>query len=168
MGTIGEEGGCKRVSGYFATEKGDGGASKLSETVVLAPGRNMVPKEEGGSWFKELEKSTTVEGKFIYRTELSDLTNNVRMEGRTETPRRNPFKVVAKRDKAEEVEAEVNEIKGQEEEEEEKVDSGIGSSQLSIYSIDADSLSFSQTSAQVWDLSHCFLETISIVLDIKN
>ena len=61
------------------------------------------------------------------------------------------------------MEAEVNKIKGQEEEEEEKFDSGIGSSQLSIYSIDADSLSFSQTSTQVWDLYHCFLESMSII-----
>ena len=118
----------------------------------MAPGRNSVPKEKGGSWFGELEKSATAEGKFIYRPQLSDLSNNVETvrvaEGRTETPRRNPFKVVPKKDKVEEM---VVKVKGgqEEEEKEEKVDSGIGSSQLSIYSIDAESLSFSQASVQV-------------------
>ena len=53
--------------------------------------------------------------------------------------------VVLKKDKVEETEAKVKD--GQEEVE--KVDSGIGSSQLSIYSMDAESRSFSQPSTQV-------------------
>ena len=53
--------------------------------------------------------------------------------------------MVLKKDKVGETEAKVKD----EEEEAEKVDSGIGSSQLSIYSMDAESLSFSQTSIQV-------------------
>ena len=151
MGEVGE---CKKVSGYFATSQGDGGdttSPKAQEADVVGtiPGRNSVPKEKGGSWFGELEKSVTAEGKFIYRPQLSDLTNNVEavraVEGRTETPRRNPFKVVPKKDKVEEMEVKVKDGPGVEE----KVDSGIGSSQLSIYSIDAESLSFSQTSIQV-------------------
>ena len=154
VGQIGEVGECKKVSGYFATSQEDGGDAKSppapkAEVVVAIPGRNSVPKEKGGSWFGELEKSATAEGKFIYRPQLSDLTNNVEavrmVEGRTETPRRNPFKVVLKKDKVEETEAKVKD--GQEEAE--KFDSGIGSSQLSIYSMDAESLSFSQTSIQV-------------------
>ena len=183
MGQIGEAGEGKKVSGYFASAQGDGGGSTspkkaLESEVIVAPGRNSVPKEKGGSWFGELEKSATAEGKFIYRPQLSDLTNNVEtvmvVEGKTETPRRNPFKVLPKKDKVEEmvvegrtetprrnpfkvvpkkdkVEEMVVKVKGgqEEEEKEEKVDSGIGSSQLSIYSIDAESLSFSQASVQV-------------------
>ena len=164
--------------------------------MIVAPGRNSVPKEKGGSWFGELEKSATAEGKFIYRPQLSDLTNNVEtvmvmegktetprrnpfkvlpmkdkveemvVEGRTETPRRNPFKVVPKKDKEEEMVVKVKD--GQEEEEkEEKVDSGIGSSQLSIYSIDAESLSFSQASVQVWGLLHCKILVPQIELSIQ-
>ena len=145
VGQIGEVGECKKVSGYFATSQGDGGDTKSppapkAEVVVAIPGRNSVPKEKGGSWFGELEKSATVEGKFIYRPQLSDLTNNMEtvkvVEGRTETPRRNPFKVVPKKDKVAEMQVKVND--GQEEKEEKKIDSGI-----------AESISFSQASVQV-------------------
>ena len=152
VGLIGEAGEEERVSSYFAKSHSDDSATKSKTSPEVAPGRNSVPKENGGSWFKDLEKSSSAEGKFIYRPELSDLTNHVesvKLEGRTETPRRNPFKVVAKKQNIKDAEVNADETEVIEEKEgEERVDSGIGSSQLSIYSIDADSLHFSQSSIQ--------------------
>jgi len=152
VGQIGEAGEEERVSSYFAKSNSDDSATKAKTSPEVAPGRNSVPKENGGSWFKDLEKSSSAEGKFIYRPELSDLTNHVesvKLESRTETPRRNPFKVVAKKQDIKDAEVNADEVDLIEEKKgEERVDSGIGSSQLSIYSIDADSLHFSQSSIQ--------------------
>merc|ERR1712181_44041 len=65
---------------------------------------------------------------------------------------------VPKKDKVEEVE-----VKAKDGQEEEKFDSGIGSSQLSIYSIDSESISFSQASVQVsQDVGKSQEETICI------
>jgi len=152
VGQIGGAGEEERVSSYFTKSNSDDGATKAKTSPEVAPGRSSVPKENGGSWFKDLEKSSSAEGKFIYRPELSDLTNHVesvKLEGRTETPRRNPFKVVAKKQDIKDAEVNADEVDVTEKKKgEERVDSGIGSSQLSIYSIDADSLHFSQSSIQ--------------------
>jgi len=112
---------------------------------------------DSGTWFKDIEKSTSANGKFIYRTEMENVSSsNILKEISNSPPKtnnddeerrqmRNPFAV--KKKVADKVVETVQEIECDEEESEKVIElsdsvSTIPNSQLSLYSIDGESLTF--------------------------
>lgn len=86
------------VSKYFASSSTP--KKEVSDEVINK--RSAVTEESSGNWFEGLEKSANLEGRFIYRPKLDDITNSADsaslLEGKTNTPRRNPFKIMQKSD----------------------------------------------------------------------
>jgi len=122
----------KTVSSYFGSSGG----------TAAAPGRNGVRPAESGAWLEALERPATAEGKFIYRPQLQEIDNltaspspTPRLEGKTDTPRRNPFKKVAmaslEKEKQEVVEVEKTEEKEDGKEDGKEEDSGVFSADIS-------------------------------------
>ena len=144
------------VSKYFSRP-----ASTDRDQVKKLASENIVPRGrrtstgEGGAWFREIEKPTSAEGKFIYRPDkdysdgegknvLQEISNSPdkEIENRERLQRRNPF-AKSLNDAKESVD-----LSGSLKEESPGNDSSltIPSSQLSLYSIDGESLTFSSQS----------------------
>ena len=144
------------VSKYFSRP-----ASTDRDQVKKLASENIVPRGrrtstgDGGAWFREIEKPTSAEGKFIYRPDkdysdgegknvLQEISNSPdkEIENRERLQRRNPF-AKSLNDAKESVD-----LSGSLKEESPGNDSSltIPSSQLSLYSIDGESLTFSSQS----------------------
>ena len=144
------------VSKYFSRP-----ASTDRDQVKKLASENIVPRGrrtstgDGGAWFREIEKPTSAEGKFIYRPDkdysdgegknvLQEISNSPdkETENRERLQRRNPFA------KSLNVAKESVDLSGSLKEESPGNDSSltIPSSQLSLYSIDGESLTFSSQS----------------------
>ena len=144
------------VSKYFSRP-----ASTDRDQVKKLASENIVPRGrrtstgDGGAWFREIEKPTSAEGKFIYRPDkdysdgegknvLQEISNSPdkETENRERLQRRNPFA------KSLSVAKESVDLSGSLKEESPGNDSSltIPSSQLSLYSIDGESLTFSSQS----------------------
>ena len=144
------------VSKYFSRP-----ASTDRDQVKKLASENIVPRGrrtstgDGGAWFREIEKPTSAEGKFIYRPDkdnsdgegknvLQEISNSPdkETENRERLQRRNPF-AKSLNDAKESVD-----LSGSLKEESPGNDSSltIPSSQLSLYSIDGESLTFSSQS----------------------
>ena len=151
--------GKKVISKYFV---------KASPTIATNnPTENIVPKgrrdskEESGAWFSDIEKPISAEGKFIYRPDkdtqpsqvsvLKEVSNSPEktFESPAQRQRRNPF---AKQLKSSPV-VDLSALQSQNEENKEEpsqpdnsqksLEITIPSSQLSMYSMDGESLTFS-------------------------
>ena len=144
------------VSKYFSRP-----ASTDRDQVKKLASENIVPRGrrtstgDGGAWFREIEKPTSAEGKFIYRPDkdysdgegknvLQEISNSPdkEIENRERLQRRNPFA------KSLSVAKESVDLSGNLKEESHGNESSltIPSSQLSLYSIDGESLTFSSQS----------------------
>ena len=144
------------VSKYFSRP-----ASTDRDQVKKLASENIVPRGrrtstgDGGAWFREIEKPTSAEGKFIYRPDkdysdgegknvLQEISNSPdkEIENRERLQRRNPF-AKSLNDAKESVD-----LSGSLKEESPGNESSltIPSSQLSLYSIDGESLTFSSQS----------------------
>ena len=144
------------VSKYFSRP-----ASTDRDQVKKLASENIVPRGrrtstgDGGAWFREIEKPTSAEGKFIYRPDkdnsdgegknvLQEISNSPdkETENRERLQRRNPFA------KSLNVAKESVDLSGSLKEESPGNESSltIPSSQLSLYSIDGESLTFSSQS----------------------
>ena len=131
--------------------------------------RSAVAPEQSGSWFSAIDRSASAEGRFIYRPVLVDVTNSPphegageKLESKTDTPRRNPFakKLLEKKEVSEQMKTDTpkrnpNSFVVEEFLEDKcpggEADSGVGSlpsSQLSLYSCDQDSITFTQSGRQ--------------------
>ena len=136
-------------------------ASTDRDQVKKLASENIVPRGrrtstgDGGAWFREIEKPTSAEGKFIYRPDkdysdgegknvLQEISNSPdkEIENRERLQRRNPF-AKSLNDAKESVD-----LSGSLKEESPGNESSltIPSSQLSLYSIDGESLTFSSQS----------------------
>ena len=146
------------VSKYFSRP-----ASTDRDQVKKLASENIVPRGrrtstgDGGAWFREIEKPTSAEGKFIYRPDkdysdgegknvLQEISNSpdkeIENRDRERLQRRNPFA------KSLNVARESVDLSGSLKEESPGNESSltIPSSQLSLYSIDGESLTFSSQS----------------------
>ena len=144
------------VSKYFSRP-----ASTDRDQVKKLASENIVPRGrrtstgDGGAWFREIEKPTSAEGKFIYRPDkdysdgegknvLQEISNSPdkEIENRERLQRRNPF-AKSLNDAKESVD-----LSGSLKEESPGNESSltIPSSQLSLNSIDGESLTFSSQS----------------------
>ena len=166
-----------KVSKFFGSKKNHENKSLENDEAVetvggQVKGRRMADSQSG-SWFKKIDQPTSADGKFIYSTEqevrreeiiLKEISNSLEdtPENIMRRQRRNPFavKVPSMRlgEKLEEEgeEMEKEEVKKEEGEEEVKREEAplvISRSQLSLYSIDGESLTFSQSPSNTQPLS---------------
>ena len=156
-----------KVSKYFGSKKNQEGGSeenviKTEVTEEPVRGRRQ-PGGEVGSWFDKIEQSTSAEGKFIYSTEketvLREISNSLEdtPEILYRTQQRNPFAVKLQgRRLSGDLAAPELQSAGPEGSEEVQV---VSSSQLSLYSIDGDSLTFSQSPCSTQPLAGSSPET---------
>jgi len=153
-----------KISRFFAIKptKKDSDDVEVSQTNVsvetnMTRGRRL-STGDSGTWFKDIEKPTSADGKFIYRPDMEPVTSsNILKEISNSPPNslndseerrlmRNPFAVKNKAVDKYVMEVPVTQFdKGETEPMMEKSDSvsTIPSSQLSLYSIDGESLTFS-------------------------
>ena len=159
-----------KVSKYFQSKKNleSGSVENVVKPELAGDqvrGRRLNVGEVG-TWFQKIEKPTTAQGKFIYSTEqepraeetqgvLREISNSLEdtPELLSRQQRRNPFAVKLQSKRLSEDLAatqELEETGGQEGSQEGNQEGSqevpvIPSSQLSLYSIDGDSLTFSQS-----------------------
>ena len=142
------------VSKYFSRPAATDVVKKVTSENIVPRGRRT-STGDGGAWFREIEKPTSAEGKFIYRPDkdysdgegknvLQEISNSPdkETENRERLQRRNPF-AKSLNDAKESVD-----LSGSLKEESPGNESSltIPSSQLSLYSIDGESLTFSSQS----------------------